>query len=53
NLKLLRSGNDRRKKGKLALQYYKLFNTYFWDSSRDEYDVEFQINKQVREQKDS
>ncbi|CAG8713273.1 13616_t:CDS:2, partial [Funneliformis mosseae] len=41
NLKLLRSEDDREKKGKLAFQYYELFNTCFWDPPHDEYDNKF------------
>ncbi|CAG8724019.1 16363_t:CDS:2, partial [Funneliformis mosseae] len=32
NLKLLRSGDARGKKSKLALEYYEIFNTRFWDT---------------------
>ncbi|CAG8436388.1 8593_t:CDS:2 [Funneliformis mosseae] len=36
------------KKGKLAQEYYEIFNTRFWDAPSDEYNIESETNKRIQ-----
>ncbi|CAG8749530.1 12717_t:CDS:2, partial [Funneliformis mosseae] len=47
---MLRLGDVKEKKGKLALEYYEIFNTRFWDAP-NEHNVESETNIQERSEK--